>query len=100
MGTKINPSREGRQEVLRSREMAAYVAEVAERVAEKVRADAVSVEGVPGDVEIPVTVDQHETDRARASVSMNHPAGLAVQAKHGLLTKAASEMGLEIVEGK
>jgi hypothetical protein len=43
-----------------------------------------------------VRVDSYETDRARAEVWLAHPSGLAVQAKHGLLTKAASEAGLEV----
>lgn len=43
-----------------------------------------------------VTVKQFTTDRAIAVVRLNHPTGLALQAKHGLLTKAAAAAGLEV----
>jgi hypothetical protein len=45
---------------------------------------------------LPVVVDQYTTDRRAASVTIAHPAGLAVQAKHGVLTRAASAAGLEV----
>jgi len=44
----------------------------------------------------PVEVRTYETDRAAASVSIAHPAGLAIQAKHGALTQAAASVGLEV----
>lgn len=43
-----------------------------------------------------VTVAQFTTDRAIAVVRVNHPAGLALQAKYGILTKAAAAAGLEV----
>jgi hypothetical protein len=43
-----------------------------------------------------VTVRSYTTDRAAAAVSIAHPAGLAMQAKHGSLTKAAASLGLEV----
>jgi len=46
-----------------------------------------------------VIVRSYTTDRAAAAVSIAHPAGLAMQAKHGALTKAAASLGLE-VKGK
>jgi hypothetical protein len=48
--------------------------------------------------ELPVEVHAYTTDRAAASVVIAHPAGLAVQAKHGALTRAASAEGLEVTE--
>jgi hypothetical protein len=43
-----------------------------------------------------VKVKLSTTDRAHAEVILAHPAGIAVQAKHGALTKAASQAGLEV----
>lgn len=45
---------------------------------------------------LPVKVDTYTTDRAAASVTLAHPAGLAMQAKYGVLTKAAAGAGLEV----
>ena len=54
-----------------------------------------------GSVDARVTVRSGVTDdmkinRAHASVTIAHPAGLAMQAKHGTLTKAAAAAGLEV----
>lgn len=79
--------------------VAAAVNKAAEEIAEKVRAHSDwdgLVSGVPGSDEMPVTVTTYTSDRDRASVFLAHPAGLAVQAKHGALTKAAAELGLEV----
>jgi hypothetical protein len=46
--------------------------------------------------EAEVTVRSYTTDRAAAAVSIAHPAGLAIQAKHGALTKALSSQGLTL----
>lgn len=35
-------------------------------------------------------------NRVRAEVTIAHPAGLAIQAKHGALTKAAASVGLTV----
>ena len=43
-----------------------------------------------------VSVMSVTTDRAKALVTIMHPAGLAMQAKHGALTKAAAAVGLEV----
>jgi hypothetical protein len=43
-----------------------------------------------------VTVRDYTTDRAASAVSIAHPAGLAIQAKYGSLTKAAAGIGLEV----
>lgn len=47
--------------------------------------------------EAQVVVRPYTTDRAAAAVSIAHPAGLAIQAKHGALTKAAASVGLQVV---
>ncbi len=58
----------------------------AEQVAARVRSAGILVEGVPGDVELPVRVSSDiGPTRARAQVSIDHPSGLAVEAKHRIL---------------
>lgn len=94
MVVRINPS--GFDQVAKSREIRAEVNALAERVADNARSQNVWVEGVPGDVELPIEVVEQTTDRARASVQIQHPSGLAVQAKHGILTRAAAAAGLEV----
>lgn len=71
----------------------------AEAVAENVRGQNIGVgdqDGGPREVELPVTVSVTTTDRAKALVTIAHPAGIAVQAKHGALTKAAGQVGLDV----
>ena len=67
--------------------------EAGEAVADNVRAMGVEVgdltPGTSFQIPLPVDVD------ADGSVALAHPAGDAVQAKHGALTKAAAEAGLE-----
>ena len=84
---------------LDTRQMAAAVDRAAEAIAEKVRAHSGwdgLVDGLPGSVDMPVTVTAYKSDRPRASVFLAHPSGLAVQAKHGALTRAASDLGFEV----
>lgn len=49
-----------------------------------------------GGVAAPVTVADYSTDRAISVVAIAHPAGLAIQAKHGALTRAAAACGFEV----
>lgn len=44
----------------------------------------------------PVDVRMQQTDRPRAVVAIAHPAGVAVQAKTGALTRGATEAGLDV----
>lgn len=97
--TKIHPNWPGLQAALRTSEARRAVDDLAEQIAASVRASATRVEGIPGDIEMPVRVDSYETDRARATVWLAHPSGLADQAKNGSLTKAASAAGLEVHSG-
>jgi hypothetical protein len=44
------------------------------------------VDGIPGDEKPPIyQVDARSSSRARALVVLDHPAGLAIEAKHRLL---------------
>ena len=82
--------------VLKGAAMRRAVDAKADELAEAMRSLGVRVEGVPGDVELPVEVSSYTTDRARATVWLAHPSGVAIQAKHGLLSRAASAVGLEV----
>lgn len=93
---RIQIDRRGIGEVAKSPEMKALIHDLAEEVAENVRQLGIRVEGVPGNIELPVKVTDSTTDRAVSRVSINHASGLAVQAKHGALSKAASAAGLRL----
>lgn len=95
MARKVTLDSSGIRELLKSADVARAVEDAAEAVAENVRAQNIAVEGVPGDVALPVSVRMVETDRAHAIVAITHASGEAVQAKHGALTKAAAEAGLD-----
>ena len=96
MARNVKLNSPGIGEVAKSREMREVIERLAEQVADNVRSQGHMVEGVPGDVPLPVEVDLYETDRARASVTLKHASGLAVQGKHGALTRAASAAGLQV----
>lgn len=72
--------------ILKSTEMAAMVQDAAERIAADAEASS----------ELPVEVNTYVTDRAAAAVTIVHPAGMAEQAKHGTLTRAAGSIGAEV----
>jgi hypothetical protein len=77
--------------------------EAAEAVAANVRDMDIKVgdkDGGRHEYDLPVTVQLVTTDRAHAIVALAHPAGEAVQAKHGALTKAAAQAGLDVGENK
>jgi hypothetical protein len=96
--SKVKLDHRGIETVLKGREVADATRDAAETVAENVRAQNIRVgdrDGRPGEDELPVEVFMHETDRAHASVVLAHASGQAVQAKHGALTKAAAEAGLD-----
>jgi hypothetical protein len=93
----IHWSRAGLLAALNTEAVEARVTKVAEEIADGVRDGWDGrVEGIPGDIEIPVKVSTYKSDRPRASVFLAHPSGLAVQAKNGALTKAAADLGLEV----
>jgi hypothetical protein len=83
----------GMGQVAKGKAMQDVVKEAADKVAANV---ADQGHNVGPNEPVPVTVGQFITDRARATVSLAHPAGLAIQAKHGALTKAAAQAGLDV----
>lgn len=85
--------------LLKSGAVKGLVDSAAEDIASNVRSQGIKVgafKGGSGDIDLPVTVSTTTTDRAHASVAIAHPAGAAVQAKHGALTKAASAAGVSV----
>jgi len=62
---------------------------LAEQVAANARAN-------PDLAGAPITVQHFTTDRAGATVNIASAAGLALQAKHGILTRAAAAAGMEV----
>lgn len=76
----------GIRDLLGSEEVARMLRDKAEAVADAARNRGVLVDGRPGDVPLPVeVVDASSGTRARMLVVSDHPAGLAVEAKHRLL---------------
>lgn len=92
MTIRMNPAFEA--ELRRSREMEMALEEAAHAVESNVQSLGIRVEGVPGDVALPVEV--FDGDEGEAIVAITHPSGGAVQAKHGALTKAAAQAGLSL----
>lgn len=84
--------------ILKSRDMSELVKTAAEKIADNVRSQGIQVGAFKGggEIDLPVRVETETTDRAAATIVLAHPAGIAVQAKHGALTKAASAAGLEV----
>lgn len=99
MGKNIRLDHKGLAQILQSEEMHHLVQETAEQIGRNVEAQGITVgsfKGGTGEIPVPVEVDVTTMDRAHGRVTLAHPAGIAVQAKHGALTKAASAVGLEV----
>lgn len=83
---RIELDRAGVGDLLRSEDVQQMLNTKAERVADAARGRGIRVEGDPGDTPLPVTVRRSPSgSRARAQVVIDHPSGLAVEAKHRLL---------------
>jgi hypothetical protein len=86
--------RAGVAEILNSPEFAEAVHQAAEQVAEAARTQGhrvTSGEPLPIDV-----ITDPGTDRAGASVAVRHPAGVGMEARHGVLKRAAEAVGLDV----
>lgn len=91
---RVELDRDGVAEVLTSAEFAAAIQTAAEVVAESVRVQGHRVSS--GD-ELPVEVFVDPApDRAAVTVAIRHPAGVGMQAHHGVLTRAAEAAGIEV----
>lgn len=99
MANRIRLDRAGVAAILKSAEMHRAVQDAAESVAKNVRDQDIKVgdhDGGAHEYDLPVEVSMTTTDRAHAVVTIAHAAGEAVQAKHGALTKAAAQAGLDV----
>lgn len=92
----VHPNAAGIARLLASREVQEAAMRLGEQVADRVRVQGVEVEGIPGDIPLPVKVYASDRGDTVAAVVLAHPASLAVQAKDGVLSKAAAECGLEV----
>lgn len=87
--TRVRLKSRGMRALLRSEEVQAVLGRKARAVADQVDAAGIRVEGTPGRIPLPVTVAVGAgKERARAAVILDHPAGAAVEAKHGVLTSS------------
>ena len=103
MAGRVKLNRSGVGAILRSAEMHRTVQDAVEKIAANVKALNIKVgdrDGGAHEYDLPVTTDVGTTDRAHGVVTLAHPAGEAVQAKHGALTKAAAAAGLEVRAGE
>lgn len=82
----------GAGEILRGQEAADAVHDYAERIRDIVDREV----NDDSDDDIDVVVESYTTDRAGAAVVIEHPRGEELQAKHGVFTKAAAMVGLEV----
>ena len=92
--TRLNVKTTGIRRLLSSPGVEADLGERALRVADEVEAAGIRVEGAPGRIDLPVTVTVATGGkRARARVILDHPAGQAVEAKHGILAASIDAAG-------
>lgn len=99
MVSRVTIDGRGVAELLKSPTIDAATREAADAVAAHVRDMGIRVgdkDGGRHEYDLPVDVQMVTTDRAHAIVALTHPAGQAVQAKHGALTKAAAQAGLDV----
>lgn len=87
MASTFKPDSAGYAEILKN-EMRGPIDDLAAQIASRVDVGSVT--------DAQVSVMSVTTDRAKALVTIMHPAGLAIQAKHGALTKAAAACGYEV----
>jgi len=103
MARRIRLNSKGIAEILKSAEMQRVIHAKAEEIAKNVREQDIKVgdrDGGPHEYDLPVMVSESITDRAHANVILAHPSGESVQAKHGALTKAAAQAGLDVKGAK
>lgn len=96
---KVRLNGPGIRAILKAPAMQRATQAAAEAVAANVEAQNIRVgdrDGGKHEYDLPVSVKMVTTDRAHAIVALSHPSGAAVQAKHGALTKAAAQAGLDV----
>lgn len=96
MASRVKLNHAGIAAILKSGPMAAAVQAATEQVANEARARVPMVEGIPGDIAPAIETQMVTTDRAHGIVAIAHPSGLAVEAKHGLLSGSAGGSGMTV----
>jgi hypothetical protein len=92
--TRFRPDSRGIQELLVAEGVVADIGARALRIADQVEAAGIQVERGKDRKDIPVTVTVTSSgSRARARVILDHPAGLAVEAKYGILAASVDAAG-------
>lgn len=92
--TRVKLNRREMRDLLRSEDTQQMLGRRARAIAERVEAAGIRVDGVPGRIALPVTVAVSAgAERARARVVIDHPAGAAVEAKHGILIASLDAAG-------
>ena len=96
--TTIRLDRNGIAALAKSAGMAVVVNDAAVTIASNVTSQGFTASSGAARSEAAIVgaVDLYTTDRVSAAVTIKHPAGLALQAKYGVLTKACSAAGLEL----
>ena len=89
MPDRVRLDHAGIAELLRSTGVMDAVEDAANAVRQNAEADPAVVRH-----DVPVEVRTGVSDRARAIVTLAHPAGIGIQAKHGSLTRATTAAGL------
>lgn len=89
-GVQFRLDRAGVRELLTSQPVRDMVNGAGEQVAAALRSS------LRPDIADTVSVASYTSDRAAVSVAICHPAGKAMQAKHGSLSRAAAAVGLEV----
>ncbi|MEV6609902.1 hypothetical protein [Kutzneria sp. NPDC051319] len=94
-GVRVVLDPEGIKEVLRGPEVRAQLDAVAEEMVALIRARGLRTrDGRPLPVEI---IAEDSTDRAAVTVAIPHPAGVGMEARHGVLRQAAQAAGLTVI---
>lgn len=89
MPPKLKLDRAGMAAMLKSPPVAAEVKVLASEVAGR-------VSFTSHDGPVPVKTSSYTTDRAAASVTIEHASGMGAEAKYGTLSKAAASVGLQV----
>lgn len=90
----VRLNRLGMALLLRDERVRADLERRAQAVARAAESANILVEGIPGDEPLPVKVASGiGRSRAHARVTLAHPSGTAVEAKHGLLTRSLDAAG-------
>jgi hypothetical protein len=90
---RINIKTRGFKKLMKGEPMVLDMTARGVRVVAAVESAGIRVEGKPGRIDLPVALRVSKKGRARARVVLDHPAGKAVEAKHGILAASIDAAG-------